>query len=136
MSSLIKTDLPTKFLFVAYCLLQVCGCCLLILNIMWNWLVILFYQGKNVILSKQIVLSSSKKMSHASVEHRARNRARNAASFSSGSGLQIDLRRFRIEGSGLRLEAWDFQAPAQWASGFTINNIATKLFRNTSASLA
>ena len=57
-SSLIKTGLPTKFPFVAYCLFLVFSCCLFILKI---WLVILFLSRKKFHAKQIFVLSSSMK---------------------------------------------------------------------------
>ena len=52
-SSLIKTGLPTKFPFDAYCLLLVFSCRLLILKTTWkfSWKSC-FYEGKHFMLSK------------------------------------------------------------------------------------
>ena len=58
-SSLVKTGLPTKFQFVAYSLLLVFSCCLLILKITlkFGWKSC-FYQGSNVMLSKFLCLAA------------------------------------------------------------------------------
>ena len=56
---LIKTGLPTKFPFVAHCLLLVLSCCLLILKITWKFVwQSCFNQGRNVMLSNCLCVAA------------------------------------------------------------------------------